>query len=242
MQFSSVLSDNISHLHSLLDVGTNFDVVYRTARVGGRDACLYFVDGFTKDEVLLKILQAWSSIKPEAMPSDVHEFSKQYVPYGEVDLPDTEDSVITLLLSGITCVFIDGYDRCLAIDCRTYPARGVSEPEKDKVMRGSRDGFVETLIFNTALIRRRIRDPKLTMEIMTMGESSHTDIAICYMKGRVDEQMLTQIKKRMNSIHVDALTMNQESLAECLYPHKWYNPFPKFKFSERTDTAAASIL
>ena len=242
MQFSSVLSDNISHLHSLLDVGTNFDVVYRTARVGGRDACLYFVDGFTKDEVLLKILQAWSSIKPEAMPSDVHEFSKQYVPYGEVDLPDTENSVITLLLSGITCVFIDGYDRCLAIDCRTYPARGVSEPEKDKVMRGSRDGFVETLIFNTALIRRRIRDPKLTMEIMTMGESSHTDIAICYMKGRVDEQMLTQIKKRMNSIHVDALTMNQESLAECLYPHKWYNPFPKFKFSERPDTAAASIL
>ena len=109
MQFSSVLSDNISHLHSLLDVGTNFDVVYRTARVGGRDACLYFVDGFTKDEVLLKILQAWSSIKPEAMPSDVHEFSKQYVPYGEVDLLDTEDSVITLLLSGITCVFIDGY-------------------------------------------------------------------------------------------------------------------------------------
>ena len=91
MQFSSVLSDNISHLHSLLDVGTNFDVVYRTARVGGRDACLYFVDGFTKDEVLLKILQAWSSIKPEAMPSDVHEFSKQYVPYGEVDLLDTED-------------------------------------------------------------------------------------------------------------------------------------------------------
>ena len=242
MQFSSVLSDNISHLHSLLDVGTNFDVVYRTARVGGRDACLYFVGGFTKDEVLLKILQAWSSIKPEAMPSDVHEFSKQYVPYGEVDLPDTENSVITLLLSGITCVFIDGYDRCLAIDCRTYPARGVSEPEKDKVMRGSRDGFVETLIFNTALIRRRIRDPKLTMEIMTMGESSHTDIAICYMKGRVDEQMLTQIKKRMNSIHVDALTMNQESLAECLYPHKWYNPFPKFKFSERPDTAAASIL
>ena len=242
MQFSSVLSDNISHLHSLLDVGTNFDVVYRTARVGGRDACLYFVDGFTKDEVLLKILQAWSSIKPEAMPSDVHEFSKQYVPYGEVDLPDTEDSVITLLLSGITCVFIDGYDRCLAIDCRTYPARGVSEPEKDKVMRGSRDGFVETLIFNTALIRRRIRAPKLTMEIMTMGESSHTDIAICYMQNRVDQPLLEMIKKRIQNLKVDALTMNQESLAECIYPHKWFNPFPKFKFSERPDTAAASVL
>lgn len=139
-------------------------------------------------------------------------------------------------------MMIDGYDSFLTIDCRTYPARGVSEPEKDKVMRGSRDGFVETLIFNTALIRRRIRDPKLVMEIMNAGESSHTDIAVCYMQGRVDKNLLEKIKQRISSVQVDALTMNQESLAECIYPHKWYNPFPKFKFSERPDAAAASLL
>ena len=150
--------------------------------------------------------------------------------------------MIVQLLAGISCLFIDGYDACITIDCRTYPARSVSEPDKDKVLRGSRDGFVETLIFNTALIRRRIRDPKLTMEIMNAGESSHTDIAICYMKDRVDVQLLERIKTRIERLHVDALTMNQESLAECIYPHKWYNPFPKFKFSERPDTAAASIL
>lgn len=92
-------------------------------------------------------------------------------------------------------MLIEGYDSYLTIDCRTYPARGVSEPEKDKVMRGSRDGFVETLIFNTALIRRRIRDPKLVMEILTAGESSHTDIAVCYMQGRVDDDLLARIKK-----------------------------------------------
>lgn len=150
--------------------------------------------------------------------------------------------MIGQLLMGVSCLFIDGYDCCFTIDCRTYPARGVSEPEKDKVLRGSRDGFVETLIFNTALIRRRIRDPKLTMEITSAGESSHTDIALCYMQGRIDEKLLAMIKDRINKLEVDALTMNQESLAECLYPHKWYNPFPKFKFSERPDTAAASIL
>ena len=150
--------------------------------------------------------------------------------------------MIGQLLMGVSCLFIDGYDCCFTIDCRTYPARGVSEPEKDKVLRGSRDGFVETLIFNTALIRRRIRDPKLTMEITSAGESSHTDIALCYMQGRIDENLLAMIKDRINKLEVDALTMNQESLAECLYPHKWYNPFPKFKFSERPDTAAASIL
>ena len=156
---------------------------------------------------------------------------------------ETDDkNIFTQLLSGLSCLLIDGYDRVILIDCRTYPARGVSEPEKDKVLRGSRDGFVETMIFNTALIRRRIRDVNLTVEIMQTGESSHTDIAICYMKRRVDEDLLNKIKNRIENLHVDALTMNQESLAECIFPHKWFNPFPKFRFSERPDTAAASIL
>ena len=242
MAFSRQIEDNIRLFNEKLDVAANFDVVCRVVKIGGRTGCLYFVDGFTKDDVLLKLLQVWESVKPEDMPQDAHAFSEQYTPYGEIGLSENEEEVIIRLLTGISCIFIDGYDACLTVDCRTYPARGVSEPEKDKVMRGSRDGFVETLIFNTALVRRRIRDPKLTMEIMSAGESSHTDIAVCYMKGRVDEQMLSLIKKRIRGIHTDALTMNQESLAECLYPNKWYNPFPKFKFSERPDTAAASIL
>ena len=242
MEFSQNLKDNITHLHDQLNVQTNFDVVYRIVHIGGREACLYFIDGFTKDDSLLKILQVFSTIKPEDMPKDAHAFSKQYVPYGEIGLLSNETDMITQLLSGVSCLFIDGFDKCITIDCRTYPSRGVSEPEKDKVMRGSRDGFVETLIFNTALIRRRIRDPKLTMEIMSAGESSHTDIAICYMENRVDKQLLKKIKDRIKDLKVDALTMNQESLAECIFPYKWFNPFPKFKFSERPDTAAASVL
>ena len=242
MEFSQNLKDNITYLHEKLNVQTNFDVVYRVIHIGGREACLYFIDGFTKDDSLLKILQAFSTIKPESMPEDAHAFSKQYLPYGEIGLLTNDTDMITQLLSGVSCLFIDGYDKCLTIDCRTYPSRGVSEPVKDKVLRGSRDGFVETLIFNTALIRRRIRDPKLTMEIMSTGESSHTDIAICYMENRVDKQLLAKIKERIKNLKVDALTMNQESLAECLFPYKWFNPFPKFKFSERPDTAAASVL
>ena len=242
MEFSQNLKDNITYLHEKLNVQTNFDVVYRVIHIGGREACLYFIDGFTKDDSLLKILQAFSTIKPESMPEDAHAFSKQYLPYGEIGLLTNDTDMITQLLSGVSCLFIDGYDKCLTIDCRTYPSRGVSEPEKDKVLRGSRDGFVETLIFNTALIRRRIRDPKLTMEIMSTGESSHTDIAICYMENRVDKQLLAKIKERIQNLKVDALTMNQESLAECLFPYKWFHPFPKFKFSERPDTAAASVL
>ena len=128
------------------------------------------------------------------------------------------------------------------MDCRSYPARGVDEPDKDKSLRGSRDGFVETIVFNTALMRRRIRDPHLIMEMTEAGQSSRTDIAVCYMSDRVDEELLNNIKSRIEKLEVDDLRMNQQSLAEALFKRKWFNPFPKFKFTERPDTAAACLL
>ena len=242
MKISSNIQTVMERFHSLLDVQKNFDIVYHTMEIGGKQACLYFIDGFTKDEVLLKLMQTFSTIKASDMPSNAHDFSKKYVAYGETGLETDEAAIAVQLLSGLSCLFIDGYFQCITIDCRTYPARGVAEPDKDKVLRGSRDGFVETLIFNTALIRRRIRDAAFTVEILQAGESSHTDIAVCYMKRRVDEDLLRRIKDRIRTLHVDALTMNQESLAECLYEYRWINPFPKFKFSERPDTAAACLL
>ena len=242
MEFSTSISDNMNYLNNKLDVDANFDIVHRSFYVGDKLACLYCIEGFTKNDVWQKLMEDFSSLTPEDMLIDVQEFSKKHFPYTQVSLVKDEFTMIKNLLSGLSCLFIDGYDKCLVVDSRNYPTRSVSEPEKDKVLRGSRDGFVETLTFNTALIRRRIRDPKLTIEITNAGESSHTDIAICYFKGRVDEKLLEKIKDRIKSVKVDALTMNQESLAECIYPHKWFNPFPKFKYSERPDTTAASLL
>lgn len=242
MKLSKSLDSNRKALDTLLRPDINFDLICRELETGGRKTCLYCIDGFTKDDTLLRILQSFGTIKPDAMPAKAEEFSQRYLPYGEVDLYTNPETAIIQLLSGISLLLIDGYAEIFAIDCRTYPARSVDEPDKDKVLRGSRDGFVETLVFNTALIRRRIRDPKLRMEIFTAGNSSHTDIAFCYMEGRIDPDLLNRIKVRIQRLEVDALTMNQESLAECIYPHKWYNPFPKFRFSERPDVAAASIL
>jgi len=142
----------------------------------------------------------------------------------------------------MACLFIDGYEACLAIDCRTYPARGVEEPDKDKSLRGSRDGFVETIVFNTALLRRRIRDPHLTMKMFEVGRASRTDVSLCYMTDRVDHQLLQRLTDRISTMDVDALTMNAQSLADGLFKRKWFNPFPKFKFTERPDTAAACLL
>ena len=240
--FSGNLQDAMDYFNKALSIDRNFDIVYRVLRIGGKNACMYCVDGFVKDEVLEKILSFLFTKKPEDMPANAHDFSKELIAYTEVGLLRDADTVITQLLSGITCIFIDGYQDCITVECRTYPVRSVDEPEKDRVLRGSRDGFVETLVFNTALIRRRIRDPHLINEITQVGTKSKTDIAICYIDDRVDQDLLERIKTRIKNIQVDALTMNQESLAECLYEYKWINPFPKFKFSERPDTAAACLL
>lgn len=241
-KMSTSLSENMNYFNKRLSVDTNFDIVYRVIKIGGRDACMYFIDGFCKDELMQKMLQYFMDITEEEMPVDAHEMSKTSLPYVEVDLQDSWEKIVYFVMSGVFALFIDGYDRCLLIDSRTYPSRGVEEPEKDKVLRGSKDGFVETIVFNTALIRRRIRSTELRMEMLQAGKSSKTDIVLCYMDNRVDHAFLNQIKERIGQIKVDALTMNQESLAECLYQKKWYNPFPKFKFTERPDTASAQIL
>lgn len=239
---SGSLQEDMDYLNQVLDVKANFDVIYRVVHIGGREACMYLVDGFCKDDLAQKLLQYFMDLTPDKMPEDMHMLSKEFTPYVEVDIEDKYETLITSLLSGMFLLLIDGYQKALVIDSRTYPSRGVAEPEKDKVLRGSKDGFVETLVSNTALIRRRIRSANLHMEMLSAGESSHTDIVLCYMNGRVDQDFLKEVRGKIQAIKVDSLTMNQESLAECLYQRRWYNPFPKFKYTERPDAAAAQIL
>ena len=233
---------NVDYMNQMLPVEDSFDIVQRDIQIGGKDATFYFIDGFTKDESMLKIMDSFFNIKEEDMPKDAAAFATTCIPYVEVDVIGDFDQIFRNLLSGVTCLFIDGYQACLAIDCRTYPARSGDEPDKDKSLRGSRDGFVETIVFNTALMRRRIRDRHLVMKMLEVGESSRTDVALCYMDDRVDQELLKNLNYRIRDIKVDDLRMNQQSLAECLFKRKWYNPFPKFKFTERPDTAAACLL
>lgn len=234
--------ENASYMNQILPVKDSFDIIQRDIMVGNRMASFYFIDGFTKDEVMLKLMDSLIKVKEEDMPADATQFSRECIPYVEVDILGDFDQVLKNMLSGVTCMFIEGYEGCIAIDCRTYPARSVEEPDKDKSLRGSRDGFVETIVFNTALMRRRIRDPHLVMEMTEVGDSSRTDVAICYMDDRVDRELLQNVSDRIKNIKTDDLRMNQQSLAECLFKRKWYNPFPKFKFTERPDTAAACLL
>jgi stage V sporulation protein AF len=239
--FSNNVKENIKRLETSLNVERNFDILQREVIIAGRKAGFFFIDGFVREDMAEKLMQFFYSLKESDITS-LDIFLEKGMPYTEVTRSGNVDNVITQFLSGVSIMTIDGFDECLLIDCRTYPMRSVSEPWKDRVLRGSRDGFVETLVSNAALLRRRIRDPRFSMELYGVGRRSRSDVAICYISDSVDQSVLNRMRKLIKSIDVDALTMNIESLAECMFTHKWINPFPKFKYSERPDTATAAIL
>lgn len=236
------LNENVSHFNERLNLDMNFDIIRKGVVVAGKQACIYFIDGFLEEAIMEKLLEFLYKLTPEELPKSAQQMVDHVMPYVEVSVMTDDEEIIKNLLSGVTCLFVDGYDACIGLDCRSYPMRSVSEPSKDKTLRGSKDSFVETLVFNTALIRRRIRSPKLSMEMLNAGKTSKTDIVLCYMEERVDRRLLRELRGRIHAIKLDALTMNQESLAECIYERKWFNPFPKFKYTERPDTATAAIL
>ncbi len=242
MYLTSDIDENLRLLSDILKIDRSFDLVRRDITICKRRAVMIFVDGFMKDEVAERLMEFFLSVEDEAFLENAQSFAKNCVPYVEVTTEDDADTIVSQILSGALILLIDGIYGCISIDIRTYPQRETSEPDKDKVFRGSHDGFVEIMIFNTALIRRRIRDPNLIVEYHRMGSLSRTDISICYLDTKVDKKLLQKITDIIENATVDSLSMNQQSLAEIIAPKHWYNPFPKFKYTERPDTAAAQIL
>lgn len=242
MPLNKDINKTIEEFKTLLRANESFDLIYRTININSKTACFFFIDGLVKDAVMEKMLEFLYSQKNDDYFKDVYSFSKHCVPYVEVDITGDKEKICTNILSGMLVLMVDGFDKAIVIDVRTYPQRDTSEPSTDRVLRGSRDGFVETLVSNTALIRRRIRNAGLTMKIFSVGKMSKSDVVVGYMDNKVDKKLLKDICDRIKNAKVDSLTMNQQSLIEAIYHYKWYNPFPKIKHTERPDTAASAIL
>ncbi len=241
--FSKNYEDNISLIDKELRVRESFDIVCRNFVFAERKAKLYYIDGLVKDDSMVKVIQGMQALTPDKLNgvNSARDFVNRFVSYIETDITGDISTVKTFTLSGALCIFIEGYEHAIIIDARTYPARSVGEPENDKVLRGAHDGFTETLIFNTALLRRRMRNSQLTVEYMNIGKASHTDTVICYLEDKVDKKVLNSIRQKIQNINVRNLAMGQATLAEALLTKQHFNPFPKVRYTERPDTAAASI-
>ena len=240
--FSTSYEQNRLLLARLLRSDDCFDIIERNIVISGKKAVIFYINGLIKDDIMEKLMEFfYNNTRPEYLKS-AEEFTRHCVPYVEISIVDHPDEVVKNVLSGIPCMMAEGFSAAIAFDMRTYPQRSTSEPEDDKVLRGSKDGFVETVIFNSALIRRRIRSSNFITKAMTVGRESKSDIIICYMDNKVDHTLLKNITDRIKNLDIANLSMNQQSLIEALYQKKWLNPFPKIKYTERPDVAAAVCL
>ncbi len=235
--------ETIGFLDDTLHIERNFDLIGREMVIGGRRSKMYFVDAFCKDEILEKMLEYLTRLEEKQIKhiKNTRDFCSHFITYTETDVESSTDTIVTAVLSGTLALIIEGFNQAIMIDARTYPVRSLDEPDNDKVLRGSHDGFCETIVFNTALIRRRIRTPELTFFAMKAGKKSKTDIALCYLDNMVDKKLLESLKRRINKIDVNSFNMSQQSLVESLIPKQFYNPFPKVRYTERPDAAAACI-
>ena len=236
---------NVEIMDTELNIKENFDIIKREMLINNQRIAMYYVDGFVTAAIMQKLIMHLTTIKDfgSGKDGDVIRFTKTSIPAVEVDPVYDFDSIIKMVLSGCSAILAEGFGSgAVVVDARSYPARVTEEPGNDKVMRGARDGFVETLIFNLAMIRRRIRDPKLTVRYLSVGEKSQTDVSVVYLDGKADPVYVNQLISKIKAIKTDALPMGHQSLIECLIKKKWYNPFPRVRCTERPDCACASIL
>ena len=236
--------ENVRLFDEALGVGRSVDMVSRDYIIAGRRARIWVVDGYGMDETLERMGSFWLTRPENALEGlrDMQDFADRLISFSEVDVGFDPEELVTSVLMGKTLLLVEGLRGGAQIDAKSYPSRGVDEPPDGKVLRGSHDGFVEAVVPNMALLRRRIRDPHLTMEGLKVGKRSHTDAVLCYLDDKADPALLTAIREKLNAIDVNSLSMAQESVAEAIRPKQWYNPFPKVRYTERPDSAAASIM
>ncbi|WP_421379827.1 spore germination protein [Bacillus salacetis] len=238
---STSLKENTDYLKNLLAVDKSFDVIQLDLYYAGRNMAMYLVDGFVKDDIMHYLMKLLADLDEEQLDGDtLQKLMKTYIPYVEVEEADDLNNVADMVLAGPTALVVDGIDKVILIDARTYPVRGPQEPDMERVVRGSRDGFVETLVFNTALTRRRIRDRSLRMEYMQIGRRSKTDIVVCYLEDIADPALVDKIKNDLSKVDTDGLPMGEKTLEEFISGRHW-NPYPMVRYTERPDTAAAHL-
>ena len=243
-KISNDYRENVRMLDGLLGVGRSCDMVSRDYLIGGRRARLWVVDGFGSDSILERMGAFWLTLKPENVMSltEMQDFLDRYITFSESDVTFDISDAVTSVFLGKSLLAVEGLAGVALMDAKGYPSRSVHEPPDGKVLRGSHDGFVEAVVPNMALLRRRIRDPHLTMEGHKVGSRTHNDAVLCYLDDRVDQDLLRKLRGKLLGLDVRSLSMAQESLAEAIRPKQWYNPFPKVRYTERPDAAAASIM
>ena len=245
-ELSKDLNTNLQMLEEIFkDVD---DLVFRLVELGESKtkACFVFIDelidGARLSEYAIQavLIDDKKDFNLKLFTSNlIKNLANREITISEVKEEEDLGNIIDAILSGQTVLFVEKEKKALLLETRGFPTRGISEPESETVVRGPRDGFGENLKMNMALVRRRIRDPKLKVKMKKVGRRSKTDIAIMYIEDIINENILEEVNKRIEQIDIDAIL--DSSTLEFLIEDNYLSPFPQIEVTERPDTVAASI-
>jgi len=245
---SKDIEENIKLLTGLFE-GSQ-DYIGRKFAPGGVGAPMLYMayfDAMTNREAMdLTVINRlfkmdWAELSPEEKGETVYETLRDRG-IATTDISETDDmfDILYFIHAGDTAVFIDGCEKVVVVATRGFPNRGIQSAETEVVVQGPREAFSEVMRFNTALIRRRIRDNNLVVKQSKMGIRSLTDIAVVYMKDITRPEVLAEVECRLESIEIDGV-MDSGSVEQFI-EESWLSPFPQVQLTERPDKAAAAIL
>jgi len=239
---SNKVSEVEAYMKERVGLGKSYDIGVRKIKILKKDVHMYYVTGLVDSALIVEILEELVDCNDtERATSKVAEIVENRITHQQVTPIETMDELVDQVLSGLIVIVVDGTPIGYVVDVRTYPGRQPDEPDTEKVVRGSRDGFIENIVINTALTRRRIRDERLRFEMLKVGERSKTDVALAYIDGLADADLIDVIRKELNRIKVDGLPMSDKTVEEFIV-RQGYNPYPLIRYTERADIAAAHLL
>jgi spore germination protein len=228
--------ENVSYIKSLLE--NDSDAVYREFYIGKLRAALICVDGMANKDLLNNyVLETLMVIGADI--SSVDQIKDRILTVTDMREIKKLSEGINAMLSGDTLMFIDGLGTCYVIATRLWPVRGIAPPLGETSIRGSRDGFTETIRFNTALVRRRIRDTRFKIVPKTLGIRSKTDVAIMYIDDIVNKKILQELSDRLDKINIDAI-LDSGYVEQFIEDNRW-SLFPQVQSTERPDVVAAAL-
>ncbi|MGY0691824.1 spore germination protein [Virgibacillus sp. FSP13] len=236
------IDDIEAFMKEKIGIGISFDVGFREMVVLKNKIQLYYLNGLVDSSIIVQIMKVLVQINDnEGNRKKVQEIIENRLVHQQVERIKSLDEAVDQILSGLVVIFVDGEDEAFVIDVRHYPGRTPEEPDTEHVVRGSRDGYTENVIENTALTRRRIRDERLRHEMLKVGERSKMDVCVCYLHDVADEGLVKLIKKKIREVEIDGMSMADKTLEEFMINSKW-NPYPMVRYTERPDVAAHHIL
>lgn len=244
LSVSTDLAINIVNINTTFE--DSLDIIVREMSFGAQGKLkvgLVFLETLTDKTFLSEyVLEPLSKLAFDKEPVAVIPSRLSQALPSAIKLEEAEswDKVLKGIVTGHAVLFIDGYANALVMEVRKWNERAISEPQSEAVVVGPREGFVESLITNVSLLRRRLRTPNLVMQAFPIGTTSNTNIVLCYLKGVADEKLVQKVKDKIVKINVEAM-YSVNLVNEILAPIR-YTPFQLFSTTERPDKLASALM